>query len=364
MEHTSDKQSPMPVECRGLWKVYGRRADAAVAAIREKNLTKEEVARQFDCVVGVRDVSFAVRPHEMFCIMGLSGSGKSTLVRHINRLIEPSAGEVLVDGVNINRLPEPELRRLRSRKIGMVFQHMSLWPHRSVLENVTFGLEIQGVPTRQRLLTARSALEKVGLEGWEDKYPDQLSGGMKQRVGLARALAADPSILLMDEPFSALDPLIRRQLQDQFLELSRGMRKTTLFITHDLDEAIRLGDRIAIMRAGTIVQIGTPEDIVLNPRDSYVADFVRGISRLHLVHAAAVMMPPEKYLSEHDGDLKSLPKVQISSDLNSLISVVVTHRKPALIVDGGTVVGVVTAEALLSAIQGRDTDAAKPGSST
>lgn len=341
------------VECRGLWKIYGRRSVEAMTAIRENGeLSSNDVAAQFDCVIGVQDVTFAVRPSEVFCIMGLSGSGKSTLVRHVNRLIEPSAGSVLVDGVNINLLAARELRHLRARKIGMVFQNMALWPHRSVLENVTFGLEIQGLASQKRRNIAREALDRVGLAAWAERYPDQLSGGMKQRVGLARALAANPSILLMDEPFSALDPLIRRQLQDQFIELSSNMRKTTLFITHDLDEAIRIGDRIAIMKAGKIVQIGTPEQIVTQPRDAYVADFVRGISRLNLVHAASVMIEPGKYAREHGPLPLQSPKVLANTDLSALIDVVVTAKMPAAVVDGDTVVGIVTADAILRAIQG------------
>ncbi|MEO1191556.1 MAG: betaine/proline/choline family ABC transporter ATP-binding protein [Pseudomonadota bacterium] len=279
------------IECRNLWKIYGARAEEALAAVRQQVLSKEEVRDRFDCVLGVRDASFTVAKGEIFCIMGLSGSGKSTLVRHINRLIEPTAGEIHVGGRRIDTMDEAALRQLRAETIGMVFQHMALWPHRTLADNVAFGLEVRGVSAAERRDAAERALASMDLAGWSDHYPDQLSGGMQQRVGLARALAADPEILLMDEPFSALDPLIRRQLQDQFLDLSQRVKKTTVFITHDLDEAIRMGDHIAIMNDGVIVQIGTPEEIVTQPVDAYVAEFVKGISRVSLVRAETIMTP-------------------------------------------------------------------------
>ena len=263
------------IECRGVWKIFGDREREALAAVRSRGIGKGEVFAEFGCVVGVRDVSFEVAEGEIFCIMGLSGSGKSTLIRHVNRLIDPSAGEVLVEGVDVNSLVPEALRELRSNRIGMVFQNMALLPHRTVRDNVALGLELRGVDKAARSATAESTLERVELAGWGERYPDELSGGMKQRVGLARALAADPHILLMDEPFSALDPLIRRELQQEFMTLASQMNKTTLFITHDLDEAIRIGRRIAIMKDGLLVQIGTPEDIVTNPKDDYVAEGIR-----------------------------------------------------------------------------------------
>ena len=234
--------SDAQIECRDLWKIYGRRADEAMQGVLSENLSKEEVRDRFDCVLGVRDASFSVKKGEIFCIMGLSGSGKSTLVRHINRLIDPTAGEIHVAGKRVDTMGEADLLKLRAETIGMVFQHMALWPHRTLGDNVGFGLEVRGVETEKRREASIKALEAMELGGWIDHYPDQLSGGMQQRVGLARALAADPEILLMDEPFSALDPLIRRQLQDQFLALSAQMDKTTLFITHDLDEAFEMAD--------------------------------------------------------------------------------------------------------------------------
>jgi glycine betaine/proline transport system ATP-binding protein len=342
------------VKCKNLWKIYGARADEALRAIKERGLGKDEAKQQFNCVIGVQDVSFEVSEGDIFCIMGLSGSGKSTLVRHVNRLIEPTAGEVIVNGQSISNLDEKALRQLRSETIGMVFQHMALWPHRTIRDNVAFGLEIRGIDKAKRYRTADQALEMVQLSGWEEHYPDELSGGMQQRVGLARALAADPEILLMDEPFSALDPLIRRQLQDQFLELSEVMKKTTLFITHDLDEAIRLGNRIAIMNQGKIVQIGTPEEIVTNPKDEYVADFVGGISRLQLVYAHTVMQAIEAYKATHGDDLVDSPQVPLTADLNHLIDVVVDTDRPLVVMDDGTAVGVITNRAILRAIQGRN----------
>ena len=344
------------VECRGLWKIYGKRATESLAIIEQRGLTKDEVHQELDCVIGVRDVSFTVNEGEIFCIMGLSGSGKSTLVRHINRLIEPTAGQVLVNGELISSLNEKAMRQLRAETIGMVFQHMALWPHRTIRDNVSFGLEIRGVSEGERHRAAGKALEAVQLADWGTHYPDELSGGMQQRVGLARALATDPDILLMDEPFSALDPLIRRQLQDQILELASVMKKTTLFITHDLDEAIRLGHRIAIMNEGIIVQIGTPEEIVTNPKDAYVAEFVKGISRLQLVYAHSVMRPIDLYQSSNEEELTDSPQVTLDADLNHLIDTAIDTEKPLVVVENGKPVGVITKRAILRAIQGKSVD--------
>jgi glycine betaine/proline transport system ATP-binding protein len=287
--------------------------------------------------------------------MGLSGSGKSTLVRHVNRLIEPTSGEILVNGEDIARKSAEELRQMRALKLGMVFQNMALFPHRTVRDNVAFGLEVRQVSRERRRQLAEEKLAMVHLAGWEERYPDELSGGMQQRVGLARALAADPDILLMDEPFSALDPLIRRQLQDQFIELSKVMRKTTLFITHDLDEAIRLGHRIAIMKDGRLVQIGTPEEIVTNPADDYVKDFVAGISRLKLVFAHTVMEPAASFGARNGIDLGACPRARETASLDELIDLAVDTDLPTVIVDGeGRAIGVVSKRALLRGIQGGD----------
>ena len=336
----------MEIECRNLWKIYGARAEEALAAVRADDLSKDEVRDRFGCVVGVRDASFSVAKGEIFCIMGLSGSGKSTLVRHINRLIEPTAGEIHVAGRRVDTMDEPELRALRAETIGMVFQHMALWPHRTLIENVGFGLEVRNVPLAHRREAAAKALASMELEGWEDHYPDQLSGGMQQRVGLARALAADPEILLMDEPFSALDPLIRRQLQDQFLELSKKVNKTTVFITHDLDEAIRMGDHIAIMNDGVIVQVGTPEEIVTNPVDAYVAEFVKGISRVGLVRASSIMVPL-------NGRAASNKVVPTDSDLGTIIDQFMSDQTPVTVTDpDGRAVGQITITDALRALRG------------
>ena len=345
------------IECRSVWKIFGDRANEALAAIRSRGVGKKEVFEEFECVVGVHDVSFEVAEGEIFCIMGLSGSGKSTLIRHVNRLIDPTAGEVLVEGVAVNTLAQEALRELRSRKIGMVFQNMALLPHRSVRDNVALGLELRGVDRATRIAVAESTLERVELAGWGGRFPDELSGGMKQRVGLARALAADPHILLMDEPFSALDPLIRRELQSEFMTLASQMNKTTLFITHDLDEAIRIGHRIAVMKDGALVQIGTPEDIVTNPKDAYVADFVAGISRLNLVTAHKIMESPEAYAARHGAvDDVAWPRALPEDSLNRLVDLSVGSRHPILVVSEEKVVGVVTSQSLLRGIQGNRSD--------
>ena len=278
-----------------VWKIFGGRAQEAMAAIQRDNLSKAEVLEEFQCVVGVADCSFSIEKGEIFCVMGLSGSGKSTMVRHLNRLIEPTSGSLSVLGRDMLGLSAEALREMRANHIGMVFQHMALLPHRTVRDNVAFPLQVRGEPKSHRWQVSQRCLNLVNLDGYEDRFPRELSGGMQQRVGLARALASDPEVLLMDEPFSALDPLIRRQLQDQFMALSAEMQKTTVFITHDLDEAIRIGTRIAIMKDGRIVQVGTPEDIVTKPADDYVKDFVEGISRLKLVFAHSIMVRLEEY---------------------------------------------------------------------
>lgn len=345
------------IECRNVWKIFGSRADEALAAIRTEGLDKDQVRERYGCVVGVADASFSVAEGEIFCIMGLSGSGKSTLVRHINRLIEPTAGEILIDGGDINQLGAEALRQVRAEKIGMVFQHTALLPHLTVRDNVALSLELRGVDKETRIKVAEAKLALVQLSGWEERMPSELSGGMQQRVGLARAMAADPRVLLMDEPFSALDPLIRRQLQDQFLELAAVMKKTTLFITHDLDEAIRIGNRIAIMKDGRVVQVGTPEQIITAPADAYVAEFVEGISRLHLVSARSVMQPIAAYRASHGEPPAGCPTAGPDADLNQLTDLAVCGDKPTLIVADGQAVGVVTTRDLLRGIQGESSHA-------
>jgi len=338
----------------GVWKVFGARAPDAMAAILRDRLDKDEVVKRFGCVVGVADVSISVHPGEIFCVMGLSGSGKSTLIRHINRLLEPSAGEIFVDGENIMAKTPAELRALRSRKISMVFQSFGLLPHRTVRDNVALPLEIQGASKQQRFEVAEAALAKVNLSDWGDRHCHELSGGMQQRVGLARALAANSAILLMDEPFSALDPLIRRQLQDEFLALSRSMGKTVVFITHDLDEAIRIGDRIAIMKDGVIIQIDTPEEIVTVPKHDYVAKFVADISRLKVITAGRIMEPVESFRRRNPSglDLERLRKVSSQQPLGELVELAAQDAAPLAVIDGdGIVGGIVDRQVLLEGLR-------------
>ncbi len=349
----TDTQNDGVVVTNNVWKIFGDKAQEAMEAVRRENLSKAEVLERYECVVGVKDVSISVGEGEIFCIMGLSGSGKSTLVRHINRLIEPTGGEILINGVNVGGLNPEELRAMRADKIGMVFQNMALLPHRTVRDNIAFSMELRNVDAFTRAQHADRVIELVSLQGYGDRMPSELSGGMQQRVGLARAMAADPDILLMDEPFSALDPLIRRGLQDEFLELSLTMKKTTLFITHDLDEAIRMGTRIAIMKDGEIVQTGTPEEIVTQPADDYVADFVAGISKLKLVFAHTVMKPIESYETNGRTLQRDLcPKAGPEDNLDSLVTLAVDQEHPIIIEDGGTPVGIVTKDSLLHAIKG------------
>ena len=279
------------VICQSLWKVFGPQPES-IFDIVNNGATKQEVLEQTGHVIAVKDVSFEVHENEIFVVMGLSGSGKSTLVRCINRLIEPTKGTVLVDGADIAQMDNAELQELRRHKMSMVFQNFGLLPHRSVLENVIFGLELRGEHKKERQEKAIQALDLVGLKGWEKSRIAELSGGMQQRVGLARSLAVDSEIILMDEPFSALDPLIRRQMQDEFINLSSVVKKTVIFITHDLIEALKLGERIAIMKDGEIVQTDVPEEIVAHPADDYVSEFVRDVPRGKVVLAQSIMKQP------------------------------------------------------------------------
>ncbi len=345
------------IEIEGVWKIFGARAREALDAVRAGDISKAEVLERFDCVVGVADVSLSVRRGEIYCVMGLSGSGKSTLVRHINRLLEPTAGRVLVNGEDILSLQDDALRRYRNEHIGMVFQNFALMPHRSVLDNISLPLEIRGVSKNERLAVAQRAIRMVELGGWGHKFAHELSGGMQQRVGLARALAADPEILLMDEPFSALDPLIRRQLQDEFIKLAGVMNKTTVFITHDLDEAVRIGDRIAIMRDGRVVQTGRPEEIVLHPEDDYVADFVAGISRLKVVRAHAVMKGLGEHEAEHGPVSAGARRFRHDENLSVLIEAAIEDDAPVVVVDGdGQEIGAITrADLLRAVVEGTET---------
>jgi len=347
------------------WKIFGQRSAEALREIQRRGLSKRAALQTYNCVIGVADVSFEVRPGQIYCIMGLSGSGKSTLVRHINRLLEPTSGRVFVGGRDVMQLPPQALQEFRNRRIAMVFQNFALMPHRSVLDNIALPLEIRGVNKNARLQIAEQHLELVELSGWGNKFAHELSGGMQQRIGLARALAADADVLLMDEPFSALDPLIRRQLQTQFMALSARMKKTTVFITHDLDEAVRVGDRIAIMRDGKLIQEDTAENIVMHPADDYVADFVAGISRLKVVRAHAVMRPLDEFEREH-GALGDGPRFDIDAPLHALIAAAAATpgaaARPLLIVDeSGARRGVVTTQDLLRVIIEGDGDGAGDG---
>tara|TARA_B100000795_G_scaffold216739_1_gene170695 strand:+ start:514 stop:1590 length:1077 start_codon:yes stop_codon:yes gene_type:complete len=338
------------IEISNVWKIFGDQAEEALNAIREEGLSKAQVLDTYNAVVGVADVSLSIKRGEIFCVMGLSGSGKSTLVRHLNRLLEPTDGKILIHGTDVMALNAKELQKFRNLKIGMVFQNFALLPHRSVLDNVAMPLEIRSMNKNERIRLASKMLKTVELGAWGNKFAHELSGGMQQRVGLARALAADPEVLLMDEPFSALDPLIRRQLQDEFIKLSGVMKKTTLFITHDLDEAVRIGDRIAIMRDGRIIQIGTAEDIVMNPADDYVADFVAGISRLKIVRAHAVMQPISQYQAANGLFPEDAPRVQEDESLSQLIRLAIDVERPIIVQDKGVDVGVVTRRDILQVV--------------
>lgn len=281
------------IKVENLTKVFGKRPKEAVRLLQEGK-TKDEILDLTGMTVGVNQASFDVQAGEVFVIMGLSGSGKSTLVRLLNRLIEPTTGKVLMDGKDITKVSREELRNIRRKKISMVFQNFALLPHKTILENTEFGLEIQGVSSEKRRKSAREALELVGLGSYIEMYPDELSGGMQQRVGLARALANDPDILLMDEAFSALDPLIRKDMQDEMMDLHQSLNKTIIFITHDLNEALRIGDRIALMKDGNIVQIGTAEEILMNPADDYVEKFVEDVDMSKVIKASHVMKRAER----------------------------------------------------------------------
>ena len=293
------------ISVKSVWKVFGNRPERALLT-EHSDKDKRDVLDELGLVVALQDVNFEVQPSETFVIMGLSGSGKSTMVRCLIRLIEPTAGEISIDGEDITGMSDQALTDFRRKKIAMVFQHYGLMPHRSVLDNAAWGLEVQGLDKTARYSRTREVIDLVGLSGWEDAYPQQLSGGMQQRVGLARALAVDTDILLMDEPFSGLDPLIRRQMQDELLRLQEELHKTIVFITHDLNEALKLGDRITIMQDGKVAQIGSPEDIVLRPEDEYVGEFTQDVRLESVLTAAKVMVPPKATLMGYQGPRAAL----------------------------------------------------------
>lgn len=353
------------LEAENLYKVFGRKPDQAVERLRQGDVGKDqgevrkdrkdvrEELRADGTTAAVIDASFTVEPGEIFVVMGLSGSGKSTLLRMLNGLSEPTAGHVRFGGEDLTELSDRELREVRSKKISMVFQHFALFPHRSVRDNAAYGLEVQGVPRAERERRADEALALCGLAGWEKSWPDELSGGMQQRVGLARALATDADLLLMDESFSALDPLIRRDMQDQLLDLQKTLKKTIVFITHDLNEAMRLGDRIAVMRDGRIVQIGSAQDILIRPANDYVASFTKDVDRSRVLTAAAVMETDVRG-DEADCDCETATPETPFSELCA-ISARVPHA--VAVVDGERrLVGVVPAQRLIGFLGDEDVE--------
>jgi glycine betaine/proline transport system ATP-binding protein len=297
------------IKVENIYKIFGSRPERAMEML-QNGVSKEQIMEQTKQAVGVVDASFEVFEGETLVVMGLSGSGKSTLLRCVNRLFEPTTGKVYVDGEDVTALNEKELRMLRRKKFGMVFQRFALLPHKTIYENVEYGLEVQGIKPKIRRKQAEETLELVGLKGWGDSYPHQLSGGMQQRVGLARALAVDPDILLMDEAFSALDPLIRTEMQDELIKLEHKVKKTILFITHDLDEALKMGDRVVLMKDGRIVQIGTPEEILTQPANEYVRKFLENVDITKVVTAEDAMRPPKSVAFLKDGPLTALRKMR------------------------------------------------------
>ena len=282
------------IEIKNIYKIFGPKPEQVLPMVQD-GATKEQVLEETDHTVGLDNVSLSIKKGEIFVCMGLSGSGKSTLIRHINRLIDPTSGQVIVDGVDVLSLDDKEILDFRKKTMSMVFQRFGLFPHKTIIENVAYGLEIQEVPEDKRKEIAQGQIDSVGLQGFEHQYPAQLSGGMQQRVGLARALATNPQILLMDEAFSALDPLIRSDMQNQLVELQSKLKKTIVFITHDLDESLKLGDHIGILNAGRLVQVGRPEDIILNPADDYVKAFVKDVNRSKVLRAKTVMTKIDKF---------------------------------------------------------------------
>ncbi|MDB5085361.1 MAG: glycine betaine/L-proline transporter, ATPase subunit [Bacilli bacterium] len=322
------KMEPL-IQLRNVTKLFGSRVDAAKRLLQEQQ-SKEVIRKTTGSTVALNQVNLEIFPGELFVIMGLSGSGKSTLLRCLNRLIEPTDGSVVIDGQDILEFSKTELNLFRQRKTAMVFQKFGLFPHRTVIDNAAFGLEVQNVDKERRLHIAREKLSLVGLEGWENHYPGQLSGGMQQRVGLARALACDPDILLMDEAFSALDPLIRDEMQTELLQIQQLLHKTIVFITHDVKEALRIGDRIALMKDGEIVQVGTPEEILTHPADDYVARFIKGVDVTRVLVAQDVMKRPSPLLREKDGPTVAL-RVLREAGLSSGFVVDDTRRLRGLV---------------------------------
>ena len=328
-----------------MWKIFGDDPKRA-RSLADEGASGQQILDETGCVVAVRKVSFAVRRGETFVVMGLSGSGKSTLIRCLSRLIEPTHGKVLIDGNPIGNLDPDALRALRRHRMSMVFQHFGLFPHRRVLDNVAFGLEVRGMPRAERYERALKVLESVGLEAWSDHHPQQLSGGMQQRVGLARALCVEPEILFFDEPFSALDPLIRRDMQDELLSLQAQMHRTLVFITHDFQEALKLGDRIAIMKDGLFMQLGTPEEIVSAPADDYVREFTKDAPKVKVVTVRKVLGPLERPVKVHHS-------VPADTVLEEVLPLLLGGPEPVGVVDGnGKLIGQVDRSAVSRLVGG------------
>ena len=340
------------LSCNNLWKVFGPTPERVLGAVQSRSDGTNSKLDYPGHVIAVRNVSFEVKAGETFVVMGLSGSGKSTLVRCLSRLAEPTAGDILIEGKSVRGMNERDLRELRRHRISMVFQNFGLLPHRRVLDNVAYGLEVRGTAKRDRQARAEQMIELVGLKGWEAHYPRQLSGGMQQRVGLARALAVDPDILLFDEPFSALDPLIRREMQDELLRLQATLRKTSVFITHDFAEALKLGDRIAIMRDGQFVQVGTPQELVLNPKNDYVRAFIKDAPRAKVLTAGDVMGPcPAGFRA--NGRV-----TPAESRLESVMPMLVESDEPVAVLANGQAVGLLDRVTMIRALADHETDTA------
>jgi glycine betaine/proline transport system ATP-binding protein len=335
---------------RDLWKIFGERADKIIGT-PDADLPRKELQTKTGCVAAVKDVSFDVAPGEVFVVMGLSGSGKSTLVRLLTRLIEPTHGTVQMGGEDITSADETKLRDLRRKHVAMVFQHFGLLPHRKVIDNVAFGLEVRGEDRKDRRNRAQEMVDLVGLSGYENSFPDQLSGGMQQRVGLARALASDPQVLMFDEPFSALDPLIRRDMQNEVIRLHHEVGKTMVFITHDLAEALKLGDRILIMRDGEVVQVGAPDEVVGAPADDYVKDFVSDVPKSHVLTLRWVMRPPKP------GEGEGGPALQSDRIVRDAAREVLAARGPVRVFDGDELVGIVDDEDILRVVVAEEASA-------
>jgi len=333
------------ISVKNVWKVFGPNAEKLIGT-PDADLTRTELRNKTGNTIAVRDVSFEVAKGEVFVVMGLSGSGKSTLVRCMTRLIEPTRGELIYDGEDILQVDDNRLRELRRTKFSMVFQHFGLLPHRKVIDNIAYALEINGVSKTDRHKRAHEVIELVGLQGFSEAYPEQLSGGMQQRVGLARALAVDPEIMFLDEPFSALDPLIRRDMQNEVIRLHHELGKTMVFITHDLQEAAKVGDRIAIMRDDALIQVGTPAELVAKPKDEYVANFVRDIAKSHVLTL--------RYIARPIRNDEAAANIQLDADLiiRDALKTILDAHQPIHVIDKGNSIGIVAAEDVLRLISG------------